>query len=81
MPITYNAAEDIWELTNPTVEEKDALIKIAIGEITGFFGEEMASKIVRDAAEAHSAKMAQVPQQVEEASAQSFQAEGQVGQA
>lgn len=49
MPITYNEADDIWELTNPTTEEKESLTKIAIEEITGFFGNEVANRIVNQA--------------------------------
>jgi hypothetical protein len=84
MPITYNAAEDIWNLTDPTEAEVSALTRIALGEITAFFGEEMASRIVEEAAQsrmAKSAKVVPVATQVAEASADAFEADGQVGQA
>lgn len=49
MPITFNEADDIWELTDPTNAEKESLTQIAIGEITNFFGGEVANRIVTQA--------------------------------
>lgn len=49
MPITFDEANGIWELTDPTQAEKESLTEIAIEEITGFFGGEIANKIVNQA--------------------------------
>lgn len=49
MPITFDEANDLWELTDATSAEKESLTKIAIEEITSFFGGEIANKIVNQA--------------------------------
>lgn len=49
MPITYNETDDIWELTNPTQQEKESLTKIAIQDIVDFFGQEVGHRIVQAA--------------------------------
>lgn len=46
MPITFNEAENFWELTNPTEAEKQDLIKGAIEEIRAFFGHQTANRIL-----------------------------------
>jgi len=49
MPITYNEANDIWELTDATTQEKESLTKMAIQDILDFFGAEVANRIVASA--------------------------------
>lgn len=60
MPITYNEAKDIWELTDPTQQEKASLTQMAITEIIDFFGSEVANRIVNAARSMTGAKNVEI---------------------
>jgi hypothetical protein len=83
MPITYNEAEDIWEVTDLTEQEKVALTEIAIQQLTDYFGEVLADRIVGQATEYAKAKKEALAKTNENtpASPNVFEVEGQVGQA
>ena len=45
MPITYDAAKDIWELTDLSDQEKTGLMEIAKEHLTQFFGVQIAQRL------------------------------------
>ena len=61
MPITFNEANDFWELTNPSDAEKQSLTKIAIAHITDFFGDEVSNRILQKARAQAEQEQAQTP--------------------
>lgn len=46
MPIVFVKETDSWEFKDPTPEEQDSLMKIAVASITDFFGEAVADQIM-----------------------------------
>jgi len=49
MPIVYNKTTDSWEGVDLTDEERTSLVRTATESIVTYFGEEVASRIIKQA--------------------------------